>query len=196
MYIDIDTGKYPVSETEIRNTYNNTSFATPFNPPENYKWVLPTIQPTHNNVTQYVIETTPELTQQEIWEQRWSVVDKFQTYTDSFGVTYTKEQQEQEAINKDNQEKEKVLVQSYEAALQNLFDTTAQSKNYDSRITCALRAGYTGPYQQEGVAFAQWMDNCYSYTYQVLQEVSSGIRPQPTVQELLAELPVLTWPTN
>jgi len=75
------------------------------------------------------------------------------------------------------------------------YDAKAKEKRYDNRLTCALRAGYAGPFQAEGQAFAQWMDTCNAYAYGVMAEVVQGTRPLPTIDDLLAELPVLTWPT-
>lgn len=196
MYIDIDTGNYPITEVEIRNLHSNVSFATPFQPPQNYKQVFQTPPPEHNPIIQYYAETTPELTNKGVWETRWLVVDRFQDYKDQAGVTHTKLEQEQEAIAKAAAEKLDQAVKMYEAAIDNFMNQKAKDRGYDSRITCALRAGFSGPFQSEGLAFAQWMDSCYTYTYQVLEQVKSGARPQPTVEELLNELPVLTWPTN
>lgn len=89
------------------------------------------------------------------------------------------------------------LVQTqaaYTAALEALYDTTAQSRKYDNRLTCALRAGYAGPFQSEGTTFAVWMDTCNAYAYQVMREVLLATRPLPTVEELISELPELVWP--
>lgn len=82
------------------------------------------------------------------------------------------------------------------AAMDDLFDSVAQSRRYDNRITCALRAGYVGPYQAEGKAFATWMDSCNALAYSLLIEVQTGKRPMPaTIEEGLALLPEMVWPT-
>ena len=81
------------------------------------------------------------------------------------------------------------------AAMDNLFNTTAQSKHYDNRITCALRAGYAGPFQAEGIAFATWMDGCNALAYSMLAEVQAGTRPMPAnTDQALALLPPMVWP--
>ena len=80
-------------------------------------------------------------------------------------------------------------------AMESLFDATAQSKHYDNRITCALRAGYQGPFQAEGRAFAEWMDGCNALAYQMLAEVQAGTRQMPVnTDQALALLPVMVWP--
>ena len=86
------------------------------------------------------------------------------------------------------------IIAELTAALEAHYDTKACEKRYDNRLTCALRAGYAGPFQAEGIAFAQWMDNCNAYGYQVLADCLAGTRTTPTEAELLAELPVMVWP--
>lgn len=85
-------------------------------------------------------------------------------------------------------------IDEYVAAMEALYDTTAQERRYDNRFTCALRAGYPGPFQAEGLAFASWMDTCNATGYQIMAEVETGARPQPTIAELLADLPAMVWP--
>jgi hypothetical protein len=76
-----------------------------------------------------------------------------------------------------------------------LFDQTAQSRHYDNRVTCALRAGYPGPFHAEGAAFATWMDSCNATAYTMLAQVQAGTMPMPaTVDAALALLPAMVWP--
>lgn len=85
-------------------------------------------------------------------------------------------------------------VEQFVAAMDANFDAKAREKNYDSRITCALRAGYAGPFQAEGIAFAQWVDNSYAAAHQILAAVQAGQRPAPeSTAALLAELPQFDW---
>ena len=86
------------------------------------------------------------------------------------------------------------IIKELTTALEQHYDATAQQRKYDNRLTCALRAGYAGPFQAEGRAFAIWMDNCNAKAYQVMQDVLSGQRGIPTASELITELPVLVWP--
>ena len=80
-------------------------------------------------------------------------------------------------------------------AMEQLFDSTAQGKHYDNRITCALRAGYFGPFQQEGIAFATWMDSQNAKGYTMLAQVQAGTMAMPaTVEEALALLDPMVWP--
>lgn len=86
------------------------------------------------------------------------------------------------------------IIAELTASLEAHYDTTAQERRYDNRITCALRAGYAGPFQAEGQAFAVWMDTCNALAYQIMAECMAGTRPIPTVDELLAEMPELVLP--
>lgn len=81
-----------------------------------------------------------------------------------------------------------------DAAVTAYFDAKAAERRYDNRITCAVRAGYDGPFQQEGRAFAQWMDACNTVCYHLLEEVNGGTRPIPSFAEVVAEFPDLVWP--
>ena len=85
------------------------------------------------------------------------------------------------------------IIKSLTKSLEDYYDLIAQKKRYDNRLTCALRAGYTGPFQSEGQSFATWMDNCNAYAYTVMEDVLLGNRAIPTAAELLAELPVAPW---
>jgi len=86
------------------------------------------------------------------------------------------------------------LQAQYTALLDVHLDSTAQARGFDNRITCAMRAGYPGPFQADGAAFGQWMDACYLAGRQVMADVMAGARPMPTPEEFLAELPPMVWP--
>lgn len=92
------------------------------------------------------------------------------------------------------EQRDAILLARYEAALTAHLDAVAQSRRYDNRVTCALRAGYPGPFQAEGAAFAAWMDQCNALGYQVLAEIRSGARQLPTIEEFIAMMPEMTWP--
>lgn len=85
------------------------------------------------------------------------------------------------------------IITGLTSALESYYDTKAHERKYDNRLTCALRAGYTGPFQKEGQSFAIWMDNCNVYAYGVMTACLAGTRAIPTAAELIAELPALVW---
>lgn len=74
VYINTQTLAYPVYQSQIQQEYPDTSFPTPFVPPEEYAPVLETPQPTYNQITQAVQQTTPVNTEGQ-WYQVWVVVD-------------------------------------------------------------------------------------------------------------------------
>ena len=85
-------------------------------------------------------------------------------------------------------------LEDYDAALTARLDAEARTHRYADRISCSVRAGYPGPFQAEGVAFAQWMDACNAAGYAILEDFQAGRIPQPTVAEVIATLPVMVWP--
>lgn len=89
-----------------------------------------------------------------------------------------------------------LTVADFDAALTAHLDTTAQQKRYDNRITCMVRAGFPGPFQAEGVAFATWCDTCNAFAYTFMAEVQAGTQPMPaSPAEFIALLPQMVWPT-
>lgn len=89
-----------------------------------------------------------------------------------------------------------ILMRRFELALDTHLDSTAQQRRYDSRVTCALRAGYPGPFRAEGEAFASWMDQCNTTAYALLADVQRGVRELPSdPQALIDLLPAMVWPS-
>lgn len=139
--------------------------------------VLPTV-PDYDPLTHSVREIAPELTALGHYEQRWEV------------VALSAEQ-----IAANQAAAATAMIQACDKALTDHLDATAKTRRYDNRITCAVRAGYPGPFQAEGEAFALWMDTCNALAYQFLAEIQAGTRPFPTdPQQLIAELPEMEWP--
>jgi hypothetical protein len=85
-------------------------------------------------------------------------------------------------------------LDEYIKAMEALYDSKAQERRYDDRYTCALRAGYTSPFQTEGLAFATWMDSCNAIGYSMLYQFQQGLIAQPTIADVLDALPELVWP--
>lgn len=76
------------------------------------------------------------------------------------------------------------------------LNAVAGERRYDNRFTCSLRAGFAGPFQAEGVAFAAWMDQCNLVGYTIMAEVKAGQRAAPTPAELIAAMPIIEWPPS
>jgi len=82
----------------------------------------------------------------------------------------------------------------YRSALNSHYNSVANEKQYDSYITCALRAGYAGPYQAEGAAFGIWMDEQNVYAFAQIEAIIAGTRTAPTKEEFISELSPMVWP--
>lgn len=83
----------------------------------------------------------------------------------------------------------------YARVIQAHLDTTAQSKLYSDAVSCAAYVSSSVPqWAAEATAFVLWRDNVWAYAYNQLAAVTAGTRTQPTVSELVAELPSIVWP--
>lgn len=172
-YVNTETGAL-VTEAIIRASFPDVSFAQPFAPLPPFEPVANTAPPSFNADTHTLQEGDPQPTESGGWQRTWRVVPLTP---------------EQIAL------RTAAGIAQFDAALVDHFDSVAQSRHYDNRITCALRAGYTGPFKAEGTAFAQWMDACNVYAYQALADWQAGKRQAPaSVQAFVAELPTITWP--
>lgn len=86
-------------------------------------------------------------------------------------------------------------VKDFEKALDEHLDSVARLRRYDNRITCMVRAGFPGPFRQEALGFAVWVDQCNLVAYSILAAVNQGTRSPPeNVAEFLSELPTFSWP--
>ena len=76
------------------------------------------------------------------------------------------------------------------------LNAVATQRRYDDRFTCSLRAGFPGPFQAEGLAFAAFMDECNMVGYSMMKRAKAGEIPVPTDAELIAAMPVMVWPPS
>lgn len=83
----------------------------------------------------------------------------------------------------------------YQNAIQSHVDSTAVSRSYDSGISLAGYVNSTIPaWAAEAQTFIAWRDAVWVYAYQEMDMVQTGKRVQPSVAELMAELPQIRWP--
>jgi len=133
--------------------------------------------PTYDPLTQTVIRDGCEYVNDR-WQYKWRIDDL---------------SAEQIAANQAAAYAAKLA--SFDQALTAHLDSVAQQRRYDNRITCMVRAGFQGPFQTEGIAFATWCDDCNAQAYLLLAEVQAGTRPLPdTPQALIDILPKMVWP--
>lgn len=84
---------------------------------------------------------------------------------------------------------------AYAAAIQAHVDAAAHSKGYESGFALAGYAASTVPaWADEAAAFIAWRDVVWGYAYGELAKVEAHARTQPSVAELVAELPEIDWP--
>lgn len=82
------------------------------------------------------------------------------------------------------------LILVFEVAVQSYLDQSAQSCGYDNITTACSYAGAANPFQTEAQSFVTWRGNVWAYCYQALDDVKTGTRPMPTIEQIISELPV------
>ena len=83
----------------------------------------------------------------------------------------------------------------YVAAVQALLDAKARERNYDGILSACTYATSTFPkFAAEGQACVAWRDAVWSQCYAILGAVQTGQRAQPTIEQVIAEMPALVWP--
>lgn len=88
-----------------------------------------------------------------------------------------------------------VTQADYQGAVQALLDDKAKERKYDGILSLCTYVTSTNPgFAAEGQAGVAWRDASWAKCYEVLTAVGAGTRTQPTVAELLAELPAMAWP--
>lgn len=88
-----------------------------------------------------------------------------------------------------------LVIDDYRRAIQAHVDATARARNYDSGITCASYVDSTHPvWAAEARAFVPWRDAVWTHAYTELAKVEAGEREQPTVAQIIDELPAINWP--
>lgn len=87
------------------------------------------------------------------------------------------------------------IVADYTAAVQRRLDAWAAERNYDGILSLTTYASDPDPrFAVEGQRGVDNRSATWATCYAILAEVEQGLRPAPTIPELLAELPELTWP--
>lgn len=87
-------------------------------------------------------------------------------------------------------------VPDYVTAIQAMLDTKVQERRYYNILSACTYATDTNPtFKAEGQACVEWRGAVWAKAYATLDEVTAGTIPQPTIDELLATLPTMTWPS-
>lgn len=87
------------------------------------------------------------------------------------------------------------LHAQYTEAVQMYLDDFARTRNFDNILSAATYATSTVPkFRAEGQYAVEARDLTWAKGYEILDEVMSGQRPMPDLDDVLAELPILAWP--
>lgn len=87
------------------------------------------------------------------------------------------------------------MIAQYTAGVQQHLDNFARTRNYDGILSAATYATSQVPkFKAEGQYAVEARDATWVKCYEILAAVEGGTRPMPTLEELISELPVLTWP--
>lgn len=148
---------------------------------------------------QYAVENGIEMVE-GIPTIKFNIVDKFSDipeYTDPNGVVQpaiTKAEQEIKYYNDKAKAELKAVKDMFVNAIQNMLDSKAKEKGYDSIVSVCSYAGYENTFKAEGEAYGIWRALCWQTGYLILANVEVGTRQMPTVEEVLSELPELVLP--
>jgi hypothetical protein len=87
------------------------------------------------------------------------------------------------------------LVEQLEAAVQVHLDTAAKARGYDSIFTAVTYADEASVprFQREGQRLRTWRSLVWEAAAGILGDVQAGRRLAPTAEQLLAELPTISW---
>ena len=83
--------------------------------------------------------------------------------------------------------KQKELERTIEAHI----DSVVKAKGYNNQDSIAKYLVDTNPFYEECKSISIWIGNVWIKAHEIQSEVQAGTRPIPTINEVIAELPVL-----
>lgn len=87
------------------------------------------------------------------------------------------------------------MIAAVQVAVQQRLDTFARTRAYDGILSAATYAASAVPkFAAEGQYAVQARDATWAACYQIMADVQAGLRPMPTIEHVLSELPTLEWP--
>lgn len=88
-----------------------------------------------------------------------------------------------------------LTVDDYSAAIEAHVDEVARERRYSGAVSLASYVNSTVPqWSAEAITFVAWRDTVWLYAYAELEKVQNGQRPQPTIEDFIAELAPIEWP--
>lgn len=111
----------------------------------------------------------------EIWDNRETLdIEEYVAVT----ITVTPEQR----------------ISEIQDAVQNLLDSKAREKMYDSALSIATYAISSDEiFKAEADAFVVWRDRCWRKCYDILAQFQSGEIEMPSVENVIEQLPTFDW---
>lgn len=87
------------------------------------------------------------------------------------------------------------VIEAMTAKIQERLDGFAKTRGYDGIMSaCTYAASQVPKFATEGQYCVSARDSTWLAASIILNDVQAGIRPSPTQDELMADLPVLAWP--
>lgn len=81
-------------------------------------------------------------------------------------------------------------------AVQSHLDAVARERDYDGIASLCSYAGDPNPqFAAEGAAGVAWRSAVWSVIARIEADVRAGLRPAPSPEAVLPELPEIVWPT-
>lgn len=82
------------------------------------------------------------------------------------------------------------LEKDFKRLAQNILDSKAKSKGYESIVSACSYAGFDNEFREEGEKFGHWRAKLWSWGYKLLADIKSGAVEMPeTLEELLSAMP-------
>lgn len=167
---------YPYYIGQLRRDYPNTSFPRPIERVNLARFnVYPVIKnnpPQYDETREKAVEGTPVEELPGIFRQTWTIESMTQG---------------------ERQAKRKALRAMYREWVKEYINSVAIEQDYDDFIEAMLRAAYTNSDQSKVIAYAGFVDQCYSQAKTILQEIASGKRAPPDKTEFFDLLDNFDW---
>lgn len=128
-------------------------------------------KPAHNELTE-IVKSNGIAEVNGAWIMSWKVVDRTE---------------EEKALAL------QTLTNEYERAVERHMDKAVATRGYSDIVSACSYAGAPNPFQAEGTAALKWRGDVWAKCYQILADFQAGSRAKPTIDELIGELPTLTW---
>ena len=91
-------------------------------------------------------------------------------------------------------DKQLLVVDDYEEAVQNFLDQSVQKRGYDNVYTCLTYKDDPDPiFSAEAAQVLAWRSQVWRTAQGILNQWSQGQIEQPTIQQVLDQLPKLGW---